>query len=291
MDELPIYKLQNFNCNLSKGNLYINTFKKHLITHSFIENSHRHDFYLLVLFTAGSGIHKIDMESFEISKGSLFVIKPGQAHSWKLSKDINGYIVFYTEELYNLYFGNKKIEEYSFYKSCSSISKISLDKTELIEIEDYFKLLVKENQKNKSRREDKLLNILDIIHIEISRKHMYENDTPFLSYNHKMKSFSDLLDLHYKSEKSPSFYASKMNITLKHLNRICKDILNKTVTELISQKMILESKRMLTFSTKPINEIAEELGYINYSYFTKLFKKHTGFTPTKFRANLKLEQW
>jgi AraC-like DNA-binding protein len=291
MENYPIYDIQKFNCNIHKNDIYINTFKNHLIEHSFIENSHRHNFYLLVFFTHGHGIHKIDLDEFTINKGSLFVIQPGQAHSWKLSKDIDGYIVFYSKEIYDLYFGQNKIEGYPFYKSSNNISNINFSKKDSIEIEIYFKLLIQENQSDKSRKTDKLLNIIDILHIEISRKYLAENDHYFINYNHKLKLFNKLLEQYYKTKKSPSFYAYQMNITLKHLNRICKNLLNKTVTELISERITLESKRMLTFTPKPVSEIADALGYDNYSYFSRVFKKQVGSTPTQFRFSLQLEQW
>ena len=287
MKKVPVYSIQNFKSNLTKNSLYINTFKNHLIENSFIEKSHRHNFYLLVLFTNGTGTHQIDLDTFEIKRGSLYVIKPGQAHGWQLSNDIDGYIIFYSDEIYNLYFGDKKIEEYSFYEASKNISEILFNEKELLEIEPYFKLLIQENQQLKSRKTDKLLNIIDIIHIEISRKHLSENTYSYRTYNHKIQIFNKLLNQYYITQKAPSFYAAKMHITLKHLNRICKKILNKTITELISQKIILESKRMLTFSSASINEIATALGYEDYSYFTRLFKKHTKYTPTKYRLSLK----
>ena len=287
MKKVPVYTIQNFNTNINKNHLYINTFKNHLIEHSFIEKSHRHNFYLLVLFTHGTGTHQIDLENYHVKKGSLYMIKPGQAHGWELSNDIEGYIIFYSSEIYNLYFGHKKIEEYPFYQSEKNISEIILNEKEIVDIEYYFKLLIQENQQKKSRKTDKLLNIIDIIHIEISRKFLSENNYSFQTYHHKIQVFNKLLEQYYTSEKSPSFYASKMNISLKHLNRICKELLNKTVTSLIAEKIIIESKRMLTFDSASINEIAQTLGYEDYSYFSRLFKKHTQLTPSKFRTSLK----
>lgn len=287
MKKVPVYTLQNFTTTTHKNSLYINTFKNHLIAHSFIEQSHRHNFYLMVLFTNGTGTHQIDTNTFDIKRGSLYVLKPGQAHGWELSNDIDGYILFYTDEMYNLHFGNKKIEEYPFYEASKNISEIIFNEKELAGIEPYFKLLIQENQQLKSRKTEKLLNLIDIIHIEISRKYLSENTYSYQTYNHKIQIFNKLLEQHYIVHKSPSFYAAEMNITLKHLNRICKDLLNKTVTELISQKIVLESKRMLTFSSASINQIATSLGYEDYSYFTRLFKKHTKYTPSKYRASLK----
>lgn len=286
MDRLPIYGISNFNCNTVNSELYVNTFKEHLKEHSFIEKPHRHNFYLLVLFTAGNGTHEIDFDSYEIKRGSLFVIQPGQIHNWKLSLDIDGYIVFYSQETYNLYFGNKKIEDYSFYKSVKSQPEIVFDEVELKEIEVYFKLMKKESAASKSKQKDKILNLIDSINIEISRKYLSEANHKTPIYNHKMDSFESLIDTYFKTERSPSFYASKMNITLKHLNRICKSILNKTATELITERVILEAKRLLINQNKSISQIADELNFENYSYFAKLFKKENGISPSDFRRNL-----
>lgn len=291
MENYPIYEIQNFNAHLNTNDLYVNTFKNHLVSHSFIENSHSHNFYLLVLFTNGSGTHKIDFNTFTIQKGAMYLIKPGQVHSWKLSDDIDGYIMFYSKDLYNTYFGQKKIEDYTFYESSNNISEVQFSEPELDDIEAYFKLLIKENLTNNSRKTDKLLNLIDCIHIETSRKHLKENINSFNSYHQRLEDFNSLLNEYYKSEKSPSFYASELNITLKHLNRICKNVLNKTVTELINEKIVLESKRMLTFTNKSISEIANELGFTNYSYFAKIFRKKIGITPSVFKANLNIENW
>ncbi|WP_333600582.1 AraC family transcriptional regulator [Flavobacterium sp.] len=287
MKKNPVYSIQNFTAPISPKDLYVNSFKKHLETHSFIEKPHRHNFYLLVLFTKGSGIHEIDFAKFEIKPGSLFVLQPGQMHNWQLSPDIEGYIVFYSQEIYNLHFGNTKIEDYPFYQLAMNQPEIVFEANELAQIKPYFDLMLAENQNHFPKKEDKLLNLLDCIHIEISRKYLSETNHITHSYNYKIHQFEQFLEQFYKTEKSPSFYAAKMNITLKHLNRICKDILNQTVTELISKRVILEAKRLLINPTKSVNQVADTLGFDNYSYFTKLFKKQAGITPREFRNNLK----
>lgn len=282
MKNNPIYTIQHFKAPIRKNDLYINTFKNHLKEHNFIEKPHRHNFYLLVLFTNGSGSHEIDFDRYEIKSGSLFVLQPGQIHNWELSDDIEGYIVFYSQEIYNLHFGSRKIEDYPFYQSVNNNPEIVLEKSELDLMLPYFELMIKD-QDNAAI----LLNLLDCVHIEISEKYVAENNHTIHSYNHKIQKFEMILEQNFKVEKSPSFYAAKMNITLKHLNRICKDVLDKTVTELITNRIILEAKRLLINPKKSINQIADELGFENYSYFTKLFKKHTSSTPSAFRSTLK----
>jgi len=279
----PVYSIANFKAPISVRDLYVNTFKKHLETHSFIEKSHRHNFYLLVLFTKGSGTHEIDFTQFNIKPGSLFVLQPGQMHHWALSSDIEGYIIFYSQEIYNLYFGQKNLEQYPFYQSVMNHPELFFEASAMAKIQPYFDLMLAENQNNLPKKEDKLLNLLDCIHIEISRKYLSDTHHTSHSYNHKIHQFEQFLEQFFQTEKSPSFYADKMNITLKHLNRICKDILNQTVTELISKRVMLEAKRNLINPALSINQVADALGFDNYSYFTKLFKKQTGKTPKEFR--------
>lgn len=287
MERDEVYEIKKFKRNFFHHNLYVNTFQNHLKEHRFIELLHRHDFYVLVLFTNGTGLHKIDFDTFDITKGSLFLMQPGQIHLWELSSDIDGYIVFFSKEIYNLHFRDKKIEEYLFFQSSKNKPELVLNIDEMKQIQPYFELMVNENQEDQLQKKDKMLNLLDCILVEILRIYNIETNHLTSRYNHKLKEFEILLEQFYKTEKSPSFYADKMAITLKHLNRISKIILNITITELITRRVILESKRIMVDKNRNITQIADELGYSNYSYFSKLFKKNVGMTPTEFVNQLK----
>ncbi|TDD78668.1 AraC family transcriptional regulator [Flavobacterium caseinilyticum] len=283
MKKYPIYNIQRFNCTSVNSDLYINTFKNHLIDHSFVEEPHRHNSYVLVFFTKGSGTHEIDFDVFTIQLGSIFFLQPGQMHHWNLSDDVEGFVIFYSQEMYNLYFGQKTIADYPFYSSVDNKPEMVFDSTELKMILPYFESLIAETQLNQLLKQDKIMNLLDIIHIEIARKYSETHLHEAHLYNVKIKNFEVLLEQNFKTEKAPFFYASQLNITLKHLNRICNEMLQKTTTEVITDRIILEAKRMLMDKKFTVNEIATRLGFDDYSYFTRLFKKNTGMTPTNFR--------
>ena len=279
-----IYSIQRFDCNVVNSDFYINTFKDHLVNHSFVEEPHRHNSYVLVLFTNGSGTHDIDFDSFVIRPGSMFFLQPGQIHNWELSDDIDGFVVFYSPEMYNLYFRQKTIDAYPFYYSLGNLPEMILNAKETKDIEPYFYSMLAEYQGNKMMRQDKIINVLDSIHIEIARKYNENHVLETHSYNVKLRDFNTLLENHFLTEITPSFYASQLHITLKHLNRICNEILKKTTTQVITERIILEAKRMLMDKKRTVSEIASALGFDDYSYFVRLFKKHAGMTPTIFRA-------
>jgi len=287
MKKYPIYSVQNFSCNDVYRDFYVNTFAEHLKSHSFVEEPHRHDSYLMVFFTNGSGLHEVDFDQFEIKRGSLFVLQPGQMHHWSLSEDIEGFVIIFSQELYNLYFGQKKINEYNFYHSIHNRPEMVFEKNEIPKIQPYFDLLIQENNQNNKLQLDKMLNLLDCIHIEISRKYSETYSHQTHSYNIKINKFESLLETYFRKEKLPSFYAEKLNITLKHLNRICNEILQKTATEVIMDRVILEIKRMLIDKQLAVNEVAFAVGYEDYSYFSRFFKKQTGMSPTEFRNTVR----
>jgi len=95
--------------------------------------------------------------------------------------------------------------------------------------------------------------------------------------------FLQLLKEHYNMNRSVSFYADKLCITPKYLSALSKDITQLTASEWIDRCVILEAKRLLKTSSKPIQEISEELHFPNQSFFGKYFKHHTGHSPKHFR--------
>ena len=284
MKKYPIYTIQSFNCNAVASDFYINTFENHLTTHSFIEEPHRHDFYVLVLFTAGTGIHEIDFDKYKVRAGSAFVLQPGQMHHWSLSHDVAGYVVFYSKEMYNLYFGQKDIDNFPFYFSVRAKSEIILSSDETAALQPYFEMILQEAISKKDWSHDKIMNLLDTIHIELARKYSNSSANVLVPYSNKIKQLSQLIEMNFIEQKAASFYADALNISLKHLNRICNESLKKTTTQVITERVMLEAKRMLMNKNLTVSEVASRLGYDDYSYFVRLFKKNALMTPVAFRS-------
>ena len=92
-----------------------------------------------------------------------------------------------------------------------------------------------------------------------------------------------LIELHYKEHHSVSFYAEQLHTTSQQLNTITKNYLNKTVPDLLRERLIAEAKRLLVYSSLTISEIAYQLNFNDNSYFNRFFKKAENVTPEQFR--------
>ncbi|WP_371136427.1 helix-turn-helix domain-containing protein [Algoriphagus sp.] len=87
--------------------------------------------------------------------------------------------------------------------------------------------------------------------------------------------------------RSPSDFAEQLNIHVNHLNRAIKYANGKTTSFMIKNRILQESKRLLTISMWKISEIAYALGFSEVTHFNNFFKNHTKMTPTQFRTSEK----
>ncbi len=105
--------------------------------------------------------------------------------------------------------------------------------------------------------------------------------------NTTLQNFLKILEENYHRPLGVDFYAEKLFMSPRNLNLICKNILHQTVSELIETRKLIEAKNQLTYSDKNISEIGFDLGYSEKAYFTNVFKKRTGQTPSEFREEMR----
>ncbi|MBA2611475.1 MAG: helix-turn-helix domain-containing protein [Bacteroidetes bacterium] len=280
--ELPVYNIEDFKHFNSENEFYSNVLPDHLKNHHFIHTPHKHDFFLVVLFTHGSGTHEIDFINYKVVPGAIFLLRPGQTHNWKLSKDIDGYVFFHSKQFYDSRSISQNIQDYPFFSSIHNPPLINIKDNSRQKFEALFSEIKKEFEADNLLKAQKLHTLVTLAYIDLTRLYPPAKQIGSQLYLSKLKELENLIDLNYKALKYPNQYAELMAISEKHLNRICKSCLNKTTTDLITDKIILEAKRALTHSQLTINQISESLGYMDVSYFSRLFKKRSGETASSF---------
>jgi hypothetical protein len=279
---LPIYSIDSFKKELTRNEFYANNFSDHVKEHHFTNFPHKHDFFLVVLVTNGSGWHEVDFVRYNVKPGSVFTLQPGQMHFWELSKDIDGFVFFHTKSFYEEANRSLQIHDFPFYASFQSNKEFSISNEKVIKLQYWMSEIIEETTTIQADSRIKIRTLIDLIYIELSRDFVIDKNTQKHNYLDRLKEFEKLIESNYKVYKSAQFYADKLNVSTKHLNRIVKDSINKTSSELIADRVILEAKRLLIQSNLNVSEIGYALGYFDKSYFVRFFKKQTGETPLTF---------
>jgi AraC-like DNA-binding protein len=113
------------------------------------------------------------------------------------------------------------------------------------------------------------------------RKQLYSTQ------NITFSNFLALLEENFRRPPGVEFYAEKLFMSVRNLNLVCQNIMQKSVSEIIETRKLIEAKNLLISTSKTISEIGYELGYNEKSYFTAVFKKKSGMTPSGFRDEMK----
>jgi AraC-like DNA-binding protein len=112
-------------------------------------------------------------------------------------------------------------------------------------------------------------------------------ETPKSTKVDLLREFNYLVEQHFKTEHSVSFYADKLFRSPKTLsNNFAK--LNRSPLQIIHERIVLEAKRLLTYTDKTAKEIAYEIGFDDASHLSRLFKKNTSQSPSDYKKRVKV---
>ncbi len=283
----PILNIDQFQKYKPLNGLYVNSFSNHIkLNKKLLHKAHSHDFYLCVLFTEGTGTHEIDFNSYPINPGKIFFLKPGQTHFWKFKTNPEGIIFFHSQEFYEIKFLDHRLKAFPFFTSYQNPPFLELVQEKIKGYEEKFQDIYNEYKQNNFFKELKTVSLINSLYIDLTREYTSNSNLETLFSSNYLKILENLeilINNNFYSQKLPKFYSNHLNITTKHLNRVIKETIGKTTSQLISERIILEAKRLIVHSDNNLSNIAITLGFSDYAYFSKVFKSKTGLTPINFR--------
>ncbi|MDJ1467995.1 AraC family transcriptional regulator [Xanthocytophaga flava] len=271
---------------IDENDLLIERFSVYLQTRKKLWLPHRHSFYHLVMFTKGGGGHTIDFVQFPVVPFQIYFMIPGQVHSWDFEGEMDGYVINFSSEFFQPFLKDPDyLDQFSFFKGNCENSVVSLTESERERIVTLFEHMLEESALEDKGKTDIIRTLLLELFMRVDR--IVLSSTPQLSKHHSnyhtLREYQRLIDLHFATLKLPGEYVSFLNVTVDHLNEICKEFLGQSSGQLIRNRILLEAKRLLVNADLSISEIAYQLNFSDNSYFTKFFKKYTQITPESFR--------
>lgn len=273
---IPVKPLpKNFDKGIAVGKLTsgnVETFKE-------AEHSHRHDFHFFILQDKGKTQIEVDFQKYQLKKSSIIYIHPSQVHRVTKVENAGFNALAITSE-------NIDPRYLHLLEEMEPANPLTLKATDFSIITQAVEL----SENLFERKDDKLYSLVlkdscnTIIGLIISKYfERHETSTALSRFEIVTKEFRKALEVNFIKYKRPSDYANLLNISAPYLNECIKTVTGQPVSYHIQQRVILEAKRMLYHSDRSVKEIAAELGFEDYPYFSRLFTKVAGMTALSFR--------
>lgn len=273
--------IKSFKHDESLGNISIKDLTLSLFENDLIENYHRHDFYFLLIVEKGSGEHQIDFITYDVSDYSIFYLEPGQVHKLFLRKKTKGFIISIDKGFYS------KIDRtvISAFHSLSSINYFSFTEQEFVGLNNILSQILDTIEQKDVLYLEALRFLFGLFFIRLTKQNFNVSTINSSKSNKQniLKSFEIMVNAHYKDHREIKYYLDNLKLSSYQLNAATKNLLGKSPSEIIVERIILEAKRLLMATSNQVKEIAYDLGFEDSSYFIRFFKKNTGTTPDEFR--------
>lgn len=240
-----------------------------------------------ILVTDGELQIKIGYNDHIINKKVLLIIQPLKPFAIEsYSKNIQGYVLYINEDSILGTMGNHSLIFNLDYLETWGSSLFPLKNLPNIFIKNIFdRIKFQQIQKD----EDFTIVNAYVITLLLEIKGIYNEAVNAnraaidLSRKYK-KEVYDNLDKHL----SISEYAEKLAVSPNHLNKSIKSVTGFSASEMINKLRIIEAKYLLMLTELNISDVAERLGFTDFSYFSRYFKKYENITPSEYRKKIDL---
>lgn len=279
------FKLNN---NLTNADAF-----KFCVIDGITVNQHGHDFetcshYTILWLKNGTGRIFIDANQFCLKKNTIFFLSPNQKYLVD-SNFFKAIKIIFSRDFYC-------IEKHKKEVSCDGVlfdnsyqgPYIKLDSCGERCFVDIADKIVEEFENPNIAHAEMLRTYLKIFLINSTRIKLTDcelTDNDSQVYSDTYIKLKELIDTNFKENHSPSSYASSLNINTKSLEKIVKNESGKTIGDLIKERIIIEAKRLLCYSSYTVKEIAFNIGFNDPAYFSRYFKKSTQLSPQEFKQS------
>lgn len=234
---------------------------------------------LVVLLDGGMNLH-VDDRTEPVSAPAVITIPAGSAHGLDVQPGSTGYVVMLADDRLD----NARLGGW--------LRSVLLDRTALQPLDDdgraeaawLCRRLLDELQVP-DRVGEAMIHWLTLVLLSTLARRAESASQSENSRIDRFREFRGLVEDHFTEHRRVSWYADRLHVSESSLNRLCDRAAGRTAFEVLQDRLELEARRRLRYTTVPVTLLARELGFVEQSYFSRFFRRRTGSSPTAFRRS------
>lgn len=241
---------------------------------------HRLEFNMIVIVMDGKGSHNIDFKSYEYKKGTVFLIKRNQAHSFTINPDLECYLLQFTDGFLNRLVKNSVYDIFDYMRYPVNMQ---LDDKELTDILSNIDILNNQLKTNDDEFKESILqSLLQSLLLQLKRKR--EKQTLSLKDKDQViyQKFLNMVHSSHNYSKKVDDYSRKLDISTRTLTNLLNKYTGKSTKSYLNEFLLFEIKRYLLDESLTIQEIAYKLDFDEATNLVKFFKKFENMTPREY---------
>jgi AraC-like DNA-binding protein len=242
---------------------------------------HRHNFEEFLVILEGDISHQIDLSRDELASPVIVYVAEGKVHQFAPKTNARGWVIKYRSE----FLPESRFHYYSFFSEKVNFNiQSNFCTSNLNQLCEMIRQEYKQPNPDHNIVKHLLRAVLSKLETEANEGfNQTESTNPQAT---AFQTFLKILNYNYQRNVGVQFYADKMNTSVRNLNAICTQVFGKPVSEIIETRKLTEARKLLLNTDKTIAEIGLEVGYDEKSYFSRVFKRVTGLTPSEYRSNM-----
>lgn len=239
--------------------------------------------HTLVFLTHGQAVMTVASETYTVHEGECLVVPAGQVFSFDSVEPNRGYLCnVHTDFIIEKFGGIELMNNFEFLRVWGN-PRISLPLRVAQFVTRLFDRMLIEYSDYGLTNPDLIQSYLIALLSEFNQVYRPVSGSLQTHGATITNRFKELLFATIKTNQLVTDYASLLNIGPNHLNKIIKATTGKSPTKWIDEAIVMEAKVLLHQTNLSISEVAAEVGILDASYFSRLFKKYEGVTPVSFR--------
>lgn len=254
--------------------------------HNWHIKPHQHNGLFQILYLQnGNARIQLDDHHSVMCAGQVLMVPQTCIHGFQFDRDAVGYVLTLAYPLINTLTARMG----RGLSALTSPSQHALgDDEESAHIRMAFSAFDIEYRGNAPHRDLLMEALLGAILIWLTRHAMQALPAPREAARGRRRSghfarFCELLEQGYGEHHSVAHYAKEIGVTAAHLNLLCRQAVDKSALALVHERVLLEAKRNLVYTSMTIGEVSYAIGFSDPAYFTRFFKRSIGLSPKDFR--------
>lgn len=251
-------------------------------------NSDGYKAYIKVLYLPKDYQITIDFKQYQTKSPSLFFINSNQYLQINKEGKKQGYFMYYNRDFYCVQIHDAEVAcDGLLFNNIFEMPMTTLPDKEVLFIEGIFNQIQEEFVSPDSSQEEMIRTYLKQLIIKATRIWKIQQLGVLNEESSKemdfFRDFSRLVEIHFRTKHTVADYADILGVAPKTLSNKFNRLELTQPNDIIKDRIILEAKRLLGYSSLSVKEIAYQLGYEDPAYFNRLFTNKVGDTPSNFK--------